>query len=73
MPRTSYEFRVSGRLTEHALAAVGEFGELRVVAAPPETIIRCAEVDQSRLHGVVVLLERLGLRIVELRQVPDVR
>ena len=71
MPRTRYEFRVSGRLTEQALDAVGEFGELRVVEATPETVIHCAVVDQARLHGVLALLESLGLHIVEMHQLPD--
>jgi hypothetical protein len=71
VPTTRYEFRVSGQLTEQALDAVGEFGELQVVESAPETIIYCAAVDRARLHGVLVLLEGLGLHIVEMHQVPD--
>ena len=71
MPRTRYEFRVSGQLTDQALDAVDEFGGLRVVKAAPETVIHCAAVDQARLHGVLSLLESLGLHIVEMHQLPD--
>jgi hypothetical protein len=71
VPTTRYEFRVSGHLTEQALNAVGEFGELQVVECAPETIIYCAAADQARLHGVLVLLEGLGLHIVAMHQVPD--
>ena len=71
MSSTQYEFRVSGRLSEQARDAVGEFGELEVVETPPETIIYAESVDESRLHGVLVLLEGLGLHIVSMHQVPE--
>lgn len=61
---TDYEFRVSGRLSDQARRAVGDFGELHVVESPPETLLYCVGADESRLHGVLVLLEQLGLHVV---------
>lgn len=73
MTGTDYEFRVSGRLSEQARRAVGEFGELRVVDAPPETVLYCVGADQARLHGVLVLLENLGLHVVSVARAPTPR
>jgi hypothetical protein len=66
-----YEFRVHGRLSDQARHAVGDFSEMRVVPAPPETIIYGCVSDESHLHGILLLLENLGLRIVSLHQIPD--
>jgi hypothetical protein len=44
---------------------------MTVVDAPPETII-CGEiVDESHLHGVLALIQDLGLHIVSVNQVAD--
>lgn len=66
-----YELRVDGRLSEDLRHAVGDFGEMRVVPAPPETIIYGSVADEAHLHGILWLLEDLGLRIVSLHQIPD--
>jgi hypothetical protein len=66
-----YEFRVHGRLSDRARHAVDDFSEMRVVPAPPETIIYGSVPDESHLHGMLVLLENLGLRIVSLHQIPE--
>lgn len=72
MPHESfYEFRVHGRLSEQARHAVGDFSEMQVVPAPPETIIYGSVSDEARLHGMLLLLENLGLHIVSVHQVPD--
>jgi len=66
-----YEFRVSGRLSERTRDAVGDFSEMRIVAAPPETILYGAVTDQAHLHGILTFLESLGLQIVSVHQLPD--
>ena len=71
MPPTNYEFRVSGRLSERVQSAVSDFGTLQVFPAKPETVIYGPMADQSQLHGLLVLLENLGLHLVSMRQVPD--
>jgi hypothetical protein len=70
-PPKNYEFRVDGRLSEQAQHAVGDFSEVQVVPAPPETIIYGTVTDQCNLHGFLVLLENLGLHIVSLHQIPE--
>jgi hypothetical protein len=68
--RQRYEFRVSGRLSDRAVAAVGEFSEMRVVPAQPETVLYGAVTDQAHLHGILTFLESLGLQIVSVHQLP---
>jgi hypothetical protein len=65
-----YEFRVSGRLSERAQHAIGDFSEMRIVPAPPETLLYGAVTDQAHLHGILAFLESLGLQIVSVRQLP---
>lgn len=66
-----YEFRVSGRLSERTKHALGDFSEMRIVAAPPETIVYGAVTDPAHLHGILTFLEGLGLNIVSVHQLPD--
>lgn len=72
MPHKSfYEFRVHGRLSDQARHAVDDFSEMQIVPAPPETIIYGCVSDEAHLHGILLLLENLGLHIVSLHQIPD--
>lgn len=71
MPQMNYEFRVNGRISQQLRQAVGEFSDVRVVPAPPETLIYGAVVDQSHLHGLLMLLEDFGLHIVSVHQIPE--
>ncbi|HEY7595257.1 MAG TPA: hypothetical protein VH969_19055 [Actinophytocola sp.] len=66
-----YEFRVSGRLSDQTRHAVGDFSEMRIVPAPPETILYGAVTDQAHLHGILTFLESLGLNIVSVHQLPE--
>ena len=61
-----YEFRVAGLLSERTR---GAFPDMTVVDAPPETVIPGEVVDESHLHGVLSLIQDLGLRIVAFNQV----
>lgn len=63
-----YEFRVAGRVSERIR---GAFPDLTVVGAPPETIIYGELVDDSHVHGVLALIQDLGLRVVSVNQVRD--
>jgi hypothetical protein len=71
VPRRQYEFRVSGKLSERAQHAVGDFCEVRILPAPPETIIYGAVTDQVQLHGFLAFLESLGLQIVSVQRIPE--
>jgi len=66
-----YEFRVSGRLSARAAAAVGDFSDMRIVPAPPETVLYGAVTDQAHLHGILTFLESMGLQIVSVHQLPE--
>lgn len=61
-----YEFRVSGLVSERTRDA---FADMTVVDAPPETIILGEVMDESHLHGVLALIQDLGLRVVSVNQV----
>jgi hypothetical protein len=63
-----YEFRVSGLVSERTR---GAFPDMTVVDAPPETIILGDVLDESHLHGVLALIQDLGLHVVSLHQIPD--
>jgi hypothetical protein len=62
-----YEFRVSGLLSERTR---GAFPDMTVVDAPPETIILGDVLDESHLHGVLALIQDLGLHVVSVHQIP---
>lgn len=61
-----YEFRVAGLLSDRTR---GAFPDMTVVDVAPETIILGEVVDESHLHGVLSLIQDLGLRIVAVNQV----
>ncbi|HET9139336.1 hypothetical protein [Actinophytocola sp.] len=69
MVRSNYELRVSGRLSERATCAVGEFAGLTVRPGPAETTIHAVVIDEAQLHGLLALLESHGLRICSMRRV----
>ena len=68
MTTNRYEFRVTGRLSERAK---GAFDGMEVVDAPAETIIRGTVVDDSHLHGILALLQTMGLHVVAMNEVPE--
>ena len=63
-----YEFRVIGRMSDTAAAA---FAELEKTAAPTETILFGPVVDDAHLHGLLLRFQTMGLRVVEMRRLPD--
>jgi hypothetical protein len=67
----TYEFRVSGELSERICGIVGDFSEMRIVPAPPETLIYSRVPDVMHLHGIMRLCEDLGLRIVSVQRIPE--
>ncbi|HJQ47488.1 MAG TPA: hypothetical protein VJ870_14410 [Amycolatopsis sp.] len=73
MTERTYEFRVSGELSEHVCDIVGDFSEMRIITAPPETLIYSRVPDVTYLHSILRLCEDLGLRIVSVQRVPDPR
>ena len=67
MSSRRYEFRVAGLLSDRTR---GAFHDMAVRDAPAETIISGDVVDESHLHGVLALIQTLGLRVVSVNEVP---
>jgi hypothetical protein len=61
-----YEFRVTGHLSERAR---GAFPGMVVQDAPAETIVSGEVIDEAHLHGLLALLQDLGLHVVSLHEV----
>jgi hypothetical protein len=62
-----YEIRVRGRVTPAQLA---RFEGLRAAVEPVETVLHGPVQDQAALHGVIDLVNALGLELVEVRRLP---
>jgi hypothetical protein len=65
-----YEFRVNGRLSQHA-APWFEGMDISVDKAhtPVQTIIRGHIPDQAALHGLISRIRDLGLTLVSVNQI----
>ncbi|MEV5311007.1 MULTISPECIES: hypothetical protein [unclassified Streptomyces] len=63
-----YEIRVEGHVSE-MLAKV--FPELDHVLISEQTLLYGPVIDEAHLYGLLARFQSLGLRVVELRQLPD--
>jgi hypothetical protein len=63
-----YEIRVEGHLSE-TLAKV--FPELDHVLMSSQTVLYGPVVDDAHLYGLLARFQSLGLRVLEIRQLPD--
>ncbi len=63
-----YEFRVTG--TVSALLAEA-FPELQKVTVPRQTLFFGTVMDEAHLHGLLSRFLDLGLRVEEMRRLPD--
>lgn len=64
-----YEITVDGAVDTVALL---DFVDVTASEDGRSTVLRCQVQDASGLSGVVVLLHDVGLRVREVRAVPDV-
>jgi hypothetical protein len=71
MSEHRYEIRLRGRLTP-TIAAEFEQHKLSSSVAPVETILEGPVEDVVALHGLLRLIESLGLDLVEVRRVAEV-
>ncbi len=62
-----FELRIEGSLSARTR---GAFPGMVVVDPPPETIVAGEVRDDAHLHGVLVQIRALGLRLVSTREVP---
>ncbi|MEU4465245.1 hypothetical protein AB0G20_16265 [Streptomyces sp. NPDC024017] len=63
-----YEIRVDGHLSETLSKA---FPELDHVMMSGQTVLFGPVVDEAHLYGLLARCQSLGLRVVEMRQVPE--
>ncbi|QOV36710.1 hypothetical protein IM697_43265 [Streptomyces ferrugineus] len=63
-----YEIRVEGHVSE-TLAKV--FPELDHVLMSSQTVLYGPVVDDAHLYGLLARFQSLGLRVLEMRQLPD--
>ncbi|MGC5040803.1 hypothetical protein ACPXCS_35155 [Streptomyces sp. DT190] len=63
-----YEIRVDGHMSE-TLAKV--FPELDHVRMAGQTVLFGPVVDEAHLYGLLSRFQSLGLRVVEMRQLPE--
>lgn len=62
-----YEIRVAGVLSD---ALQDAFEGMTVQERPAETAITGPVLDESQLHGMLVLIQNLGLHVVSVQQLP---
>ncbi|MFJ7075683.1 hypothetical protein [Streptomyces sp. NPDC098781] len=63
-----YEIRVEGHVSE-TLAKV--FPELDHVVMSGQTVLYGPVIDDAHLYGLLARCQSLGLRVLEMRQLPD--
>jgi hypothetical protein len=62
----TYEFRVVGRLSGHALQA---FAGMDVTEVPAKTIMCISMADDGEVHATLALIESLGLQLLSMDRV----
>ncbi|GAA2231920.1 hypothetical protein GCM10010104_27430 [Streptomyces indiaensis] len=63
-----YEIRVEGHLSETLAKAFPELGH---VVMAGQTVLFGPVVDEAHLYGLLARCQSLGLRVVEMRPVPE--
>jgi hypothetical protein len=68
MKPTNYAITVRGRVGP---ALIDAFEGMTVTATPTQTLLQGRIVDQAALHGVLELIESLGLELLDVRRVDN--
>jgi len=63
-----YEIRVDGQMSETLTEA---FPELESVVVAHQTVLFGQVIDEAHLYGLLVRFQSLGLRVAEMRRVPE--
>lgn len=63
-----YEIRVDGQLSKTLTSA---FPELDHVLMSGQTVLFGHVVDEAHLYGLLARCQSLGLRVLEMRQLPE--
>ena len=62
-----YEFRVAGLMSARVQDA---FSDMAIYEVTPDTILRGTVIDDAQLHGVLALIQSLGLRLISVNEMP---
>lgn len=68
MARMRYEFRVTGHVSTPLAEA---FPELCPAPVPAQTLLFGTVVDEAHLYGLLLRFQDLGLRVEEMRRLPE--
>ncbi|WP_432056872.1 hypothetical protein [Streptomyces sp. bgisy022] len=63
-----YEIRIDGRLSQTLADA---FPELDHVVMSGQTVLFGTVLDEAHLYGLLTRCQSLGLRVLEMRQLPE--
>ncbi|MCZ4125155.1 hypothetical protein [Streptomyces sp. H39-S7] len=63
-----YEIRVEGHMSETLAQAFPELGH---VVMSGQTVLYGPIVDEAQLYGLLARFQSLGLRVLEMRQLPE--
>ncbi|WP_369241040.1 hypothetical protein AB5J56_41420 [Streptomyces sp. R21] len=63
-----YEIRVEGHMSDTLATA---FPELDHVLMSGQTVLYGSVVDEAHLYGLLARCQSLGLRVLEMRQLPE--
>ncbi|MEV0170055.1 hypothetical protein AB0I00_02850 [Streptomyces sp. NPDC050803] len=63
-----YEIRIEGHVSETLAKA---FPELNHVVMAGQTVLYGPVVDEAHLYGLLARFRSVGLRVVEMRQLPE--
>ncbi|MFC8669253.1 MULTISPECIES: hypothetical protein [Streptomyces] len=63
-----YEIRVEGHMSETLTSA---FPELDHVMMSGHTVLYGSVIDEAHLYGLLARCRSLGLRVLEMRQLPE--
>ncbi|MFI9237406.1 hypothetical protein [Streptomyces cinnamoneus] len=63
-----YEFRVTGSVSPLMAEA---FPELRAEPVPRQTLFSGPVMDEAHLYGLLARFQDLGLRVEEMRRLPE--
>ncbi|MGW6751619.1 hypothetical protein [Streptomyces sp. NPDC055006] len=65
-----YEIRVEGHMSETLTNAFPELGHVKMAG---QTVLFGPVVDDAHLYGLLARFQSLGLRVLEMRQLPEGR
>ncbi|MGW0016195.1 hypothetical protein ACWDVX_41490 [Streptomyces tendae] len=63
-----YEIRIEGHLSQTLANA---FPELEHVVMSGQTVLFGTVIDSAHLYGLLIRCQSLGLRVLEMRQLPE--